>query len=97
MTGWRLRMALARGRVERVEVWVLRGSGYAVRVLGVDGGLQFFEPAGGARLWPALAPLKARLRRCGVRQLLLLQRESHDEIIGRPVPHAPDPGLSLRL
>jgi hypothetical protein len=37
------------------------------------------------------------LRRCGVRQVLLLQPESHDEIIGRPVMREADPGLMLCL
>ena len=97
MRPWQLRIALLCGRVRHVEVLALRCCGYRVQAIAVDGRRTTVECARGRALWPGLAMLKARLRRCGVRQLLLLQPESHDEIIGRPGLREPDPGLWLRL
>jgi hypothetical protein len=96
MTGWQLMLAGWRGQVERVEVRSLRCSGYSAQVVLSDGSRQVLV-AGEATLWPSLARLKARLRSCGVRQMLLLQPESHDEIIGRPALRQADPGLWVPL
>ncbi|MFI8747314.1 hypothetical protein ACIGKL_19405 [Pseudomonas sp. NPDC077186] len=43
----------------------------------------------------ALAPLKRRLRQCGVDALYLLQSEAHDEITARPA--LPQGHARLRL
>jgi hypothetical protein len=51
----------------------------------------------GVHLWPSLPALKARLRCCGVRRIVLLQRHSHDEIIGRPGLQVADSGLFMPL
>jgi len=97
MKPWQLNIAVLCGRVRRVEVLALRCCGYKVQVVTRAGGLRTVEYAPGRALWPELALLKARLRRCGVRQVLLLQTQSHDEIIGRPHLLEPDPGQWLVL
>jgi hypothetical protein len=97
MKPWQLRLAVLFGRVGRVEVLALRSCGYKVRVVFHTGDVHTLEYESERRFWPGLGLLKARLRRCGVRQVLLLQPESHDEIIGRPVMHEADPGLMLCL
>jgi hypothetical protein len=45
----------------------------------------------------ALAPLKRRLRECGVDALFLPQTEAHDEIIARPALPQAHSGLRLPL
>lgn len=97
MNAWQLSVALVFGRVRHVEVLALRCCGYQVRVVGQAGAVRTLDYASGQALWPNLALLKLRLRRCGVRQVLLLQPESHDEIIGRPALLEDDPGLWVRL
>lgn len=97
MTPWQLSIAVLRGRVSHVEVRTLRCCGYQVRVVSQAGSMRTLEYASGRPLWPGLALLKARLRRCGVRQMLLLQPESHDELIGRAELLEPDPGLWIKL
>lgn len=97
MKPWQLSVAVVCGRVCHVEVLALRCCGYKVRVVGKAGGVRTLAYAPGRVLWPELASLKARLRRCGVRQMLLLQSESHDEIIARPELLEPDPGLWIKL
>ncbi|PTS86740.1 hypothetical protein DBR00_01460 [Pseudomonas sp. HMWF032] len=97
MKSWQLSVALICGRVRHVEVLTLRCCGYQVRVVSRAGSARMLDYAVGRSLWPNLALLKMRLRRCGVRQVLLFQPESHDEIIGRPVLLEADPGLWLRL
>jgi hypothetical protein len=97
MKPWQLSVAVLRGRVRHVEVRTLRCCGYQVRVVSQAGSVRTLEYASGRPLWPGLALLKARLRRCGVRQMLLLQPESHDEIIGRPGLVEMDPGLWISL
>jgi hypothetical protein len=90
---WReLRVAWRAGSVLRIEVLVLRAAGYRARAL----------CAGGRRHWLgppslALAPLKRRLRQCGVDALYLLQSEAHDEIIARPALRQAHAGLRLPL
>ena len=96
MTRLQLMLARWQGRIARVEVRSLRCSGYAAQVCLADGRREVFAAAGGA-LWTSLPLLKARLRRCGVREVLLFQPESHDEIIGRPALQQADPGLRLPL
>lgn len=85
------------GRVRHVEVLTLRCCGYKVQVVSQAGSVRTLEYAPGRPLWPGLALLKTHLRRCGVRQMLLLQAESHDELIGRPELLEPDPGLWIKL
>ncbi|WP_289239684.1 hypothetical protein [Pseudomonas sp. FEMGT703P] len=97
MKPWQLSVAVLFGRVRRVEVLTLRCCGYKVQVISRSGRVRTLEYASGRQLWPGLAMLKARLRGCGIRQMLLLQPESHDEIIGRPVLLEPDPGLRITL
>jgi len=97
MKAWQLSIAVWRGRVRHVEVCALRCCGYQVRVVGQAGSVQVLEFVPGRLLWPGLALLKSRLRRCGVRQMVLLQPESHDEIIGRAALLEPDPGLWISL
>lgn len=97
MRPWQLSVALLCGRVCRVEVLALRCCGYRVQAVSRDGRISVVSYAGGREPWPGLALLKVRLRRCGVRQVLFLQPESHDEIIGRPPMGEPDPGLWMRL
>jgi len=97
MSPWQLRGALLLQQVDRVEVLALRCSGYAVQVIAADGRAQALLPAVGGRLWPSLSALKARLRGCGVRRILLLERQTHDEIISRPSLHAADPGMPMPL
>lgn len=97
MKPWQLSIAVLCGQVRHVEVLTLRCCGYKVQVVGKAGGVRTLEYAPGRALWPGLALLKARLRRCGVRQMLLLQPESHDEIIARPALLEPDPGLWIKL
>lgn len=97
MKPWQLSVALACGRVRQVEVLTLRCCGYQVRVVSQAGQVRTLDYTTGRALWPNLALLKMRLRRCGVRQVLLLQPESHDEIIGRPALLEGDPGLWLPL
>lgn len=97
MGTWQLRLALVCRQVSRVDVWIVRGAGCAVRVLTRDGQVHALCPSAPQRLWPAWPPLKACLQRCGVRQVILRQPESHDEIIGRPVMLEADPGLSVPL
>ncbi|SCW60362.1 hypothetical protein SAMN05216370_2070 [Pseudomonas peli] len=97
MKPWQLSVAVLFGRVRRVEVLTLRCCGYKVQVISRAGRVRTLEYAPGRQLWPGLAMLKARLRGCGIRQMLLLQPESHDEIIGRPVLLEPDPGLWITL
>jgi hypothetical protein len=97
MKPWQLSIAVLCGRVRHVEVLTLRCSGYKVQVVSKAGDVRTLEYASGRALWPGLALLKARLRRCGVQQMLLLQPESHDEIIGRPALLEPDPGLWIKL
>ncbi|MBU1859611.1 MAG: hypothetical protein KKD30_06600 [Gammaproteobacteria bacterium] len=97
MKPWQLSIAVLCGRVSRVEVLALRCCGYSVRVVFRAGTVHTLEYAAGLPLWPGLALLKDHLRRCGMRQMLLLQPESHDEIIGRPELLEPDPGLWLAL
>jgi hypothetical protein len=97
MSPWQLRAALLLRQVERVEVLALRSSGYAVQVITADGRVQALLPAVGGRLWPSLSALKARLRCCGVRRILLLERHTHDEIIGRPSLQVADPGMPMLL
>jgi hypothetical protein len=94
---WQLRWLVCCGRVERVEVLALRCCGYAVRI-GLRAGQahQLQRPFGGA-MWHSLPALKGVLRSCGVRQILLLQPECHDEIIGRPLLQGADPGLPVQL
>lgn len=94
---WQLSIAVLCRRVCCVEVLALRCCGYQVRVATRAGALHRLEYVTGRSLWPGLALLKARLRRCGVRQVLLLQPQSHDEIIGRPQLLEADPGLWIRL
>lgn len=97
MKGWQLNIAVRCGWVARVEVLALRCCGYQVRVILHTGRVRVFGCAPGGLLWPALALLKTHLRRCGVRQVLLLQPENHDEIIGRPALIGKDPGLWIRV
>lgn len=97
MKPWQLSIAVLRGRVRHVEVRTLRCCGYQVRVVSQAGSVRTLEYGAGSSLWPGLALLKARLRRCGVRQMLLLQPESHDELIGRAELLEPDPGLWIEL
>ncbi len=97
MKPWQLSVALMCGRVRHVEVLTLRCCGYQVRVVSQSGQVRTLDYAAGRALWPNLALLKMRLRRSGVRQVLLLQPESHDEIIGRPALLGGDPGLWLPL
>lgn len=97
MRPWQLKIALLCGRVSRVEVLALRCCGYRVHAISQAGHLQIVEYAPGQALWPGLALLKAHLRRCGVRHVLMRLPESHDEIIGRPLLLDADPGLWLRL
>jgi hypothetical protein len=97
MNGWQLRWAMCWRRVERVEVVALRCCGYAVRLALRDGSLRELTHSSGRTLWPSLPALKRWLRGCGVRQVVLLQPEYHDEIIARPVMVQADPGLLLRL
>lgn len=94
---WQLCVAVVCGRVRRVEVLALRCSGYHVRVVMRDGAVRAVHFAAGRSLWPAMPVVKSRLLRCGVRKVLLLQPESHDEIIGRPVLLKADPGLWMPL
>ncbi|MHA6492759.1 DUF6482 family protein [Pseudomonas borbori] len=96
MTPFQLRLALLFRRPARVEVLSLRSSGYRARVIHMDESSSEFV-AGHARLWLSLEGLKSRLRRCGVRQVLLLQPQAYDEIISRPMIEEPDPGLWLPL
>lgn len=94
---WQLRLLVCCRRVERVEVLALRCCGYAVRVALRAGRVRELQrPCGGA-LWPSLPALKSVLRSCGVRQVVLLQPECHDEIIGRPMLQGADPGLLVPL
>ncbi|WP_300656166.1 DUF6482 family protein [Pseudomonas sp.] len=97
MSLWQLRIALLWRQVERVEVLAVRCSGYAVQVIAADGGVQALLPVAGGRLWPSLPALKVRLRCCGVRRMVLVQRHSHDEIIGRPALQVADTGLLMPL
>lgn len=97
MSPWQLRAALLLRQVERVEVLSLRSCGYAVQVITVDGRVQALLPTVGGRLWPSLSALKGRLRSCGVRRILLLERQTHDEIIGRPSLYVADPGMPMLL
>ncbi len=97
MKPWQLSIAMLCGQVTRVEVLALRSCGYRVRVVTRTNGMLTLDYAPRRAQWPGLALLKTRLRRCGVRRVLLLQPESHDEIIGRPELLAPDPGLWLPL
>ncbi|MDA7085463.1 DUF6482 family protein [Pseudomonas sp. SA3-5] len=97
MSLWQLRIALLWRQVERVEVVAVRCSGYAVQVIALDGGVQALLPVAGVRLWPSLPALKVRLRCCGVRRMVLVQRHSHDEIIGRPALQVADSGLLMPL
>jgi hypothetical protein len=97
MKPWQLSIAVLSGRVRHVEVLTLRCCGYKMQVVSRAGALRTLEYASGCALWPGLAALKACLRRCGVRQMLLRLPESHDEIIGRPELLEPDPGLWIRL
>ncbi|HUE93002.1 hypothetical protein [Pseudomonas sp.] len=80
-----------------MDIWVVRGVGYAVRVVTRDGQVHALCPQVPQRLWPTWPPLKLRLRCCGVRQVVLHQAESHDEIIGRPAMLEADPGLAMPL
>jgi hypothetical protein len=97
MKPWQLRIALFCGRISRVEVLSLRCCGYGVQAITQAGHVRAINYAAGRALWPGLELIKVRLRRCGVRQVLFLQPESHDEIIGRPKRLGSDPGLWLRL
>ncbi|HZX17033.1 MAG TPA: DUF6482 family protein [Pseudomonas sp.] len=97
MKPWQLSIAVLRGHVNHVEVRTLRCCGYKVQVVSKTGSVRTLEYASGRPLWPGLALLKACIRRCGVQQMLLLQSESHDEIIGRPALLEPDPGLWIKL
>jgi hypothetical protein len=97
MSPWQLRIALLWRQVERVEVFAVRCSGYAVQVIAADSCAQALLPVAGVHLWPSLPALKARLRCCGVRRIVLLQRHSHDEIIGRPGLQVADSGLFMPL
>ena len=97
MGAWQLRLALICRQVRQVDVWGVRGAGYAVRVVTRDGQAHALYPPGSQRLWPAWPSLKARLQRCGVRQVILRQAQSHDEIIGRPAMAEADPGLAMPL
>jgi hypothetical protein len=94
---WQLCVAMVCGRVHRVEVLALRCSGYHVRAVMCDGAVSTVQFAAGRSMWPAMPVVKSRLLRCGVRKVLLLQPESHDEIIGRPVLLTADPGLWMPL
>mgnify|MGYP006168439467 CR=1 FL=1 len=94
---WQLWLALVCRQVRQVDVWAVRGAGYAVRVATRDGRVHALCPPMPQRLWPTWPPLKARLQRCGVRQVVLHQPQSHDEIIGRPVRVEADPGLVMPL
>lgn len=95
MKAWQLRVAVLCGRVSHVEVLTLRSCGYRVQVVTRAGDVHTLMYAAGRPFWPELAQAKDCLRRCGVQQVLLLQTESHDEIIGRPRMLEPDPGLWL--
>lgn len=97
MQPWQLKIALFCGRISRVEVLSLRCCGYRVQAITQVGQVRAINYAAGRPLWPGLELIKVRLRRSGVRQVLFLQPESHDEIIGRPKRLEPDPGLWLRL
>lgn len=97
MKPWQLSIAVLCGQVNRVEVLALRTCGYRVRVVTQGKGVLALDYSPRRPLWPGLALLKVRLRRCGVRRVLLLQPESHDEVIGRPMLLTPDPGLWLPL
>lgn len=97
MGAWQLRLALICRQVRQVDIWAVRGAGYAVRVATRDGQVYALCPQVPQRLWPTWPPLKARLRRYGVRQVVLHQPQSHDEIIGRPVRGEADPGLVMPL
>ena len=96
MNGWQLRLALRRGRVSRIEVLLLRG-GCVARIYTRDQRAQLLGSPGGGRIWPNLPALRGRLRRAGARQIVLLQPEVHDELIGRPAMLRADPGLTLAL
>lgn len=90
---WReLRAAWRAGSVLRIEVLVLRAVCYRARALCADGRRPWLGPPS-----LALAPLKRRLRQCGVDALYLLQSEAHDEIIARPALHQGHAGLRLPL
>jgi hypothetical protein len=97
MKPWQLSIAVLCGRVSHVEVLALRCCGYKAQVVSRAGRKRALDYAVGRPLWPGMALLKARLRRCGISRVLLLQPESHDEIIGRPVMQQADPGLWLPL
>lgn len=97
MKPWQLYVALVCGRVSRIEVVALRCCGYQVRALLSSGRYRTVSYAEDRVLWPSMGVIKARLQRYGVRQLLLLQPESHDEIIGRPALREADPGLWLAV
>lgn len=97
MNAWQLRWALCWRRVVRVEIVALRCCGYAVRVALRNGRIRALLHPSGQAMWPSLTALKALLRGCGVRQVVLLQPECHDQIIGRPLLRDADPGLVLRL
>lgn len=90
---WReLRAAWRAGNVLRLEVLVLRAAGYRARALCADGRRHWLGPPS-----LALAPLKRRLRQCGVDALYLLQSEAHDEITARPALPQACSGLRLPL
>ena len=62
---WQLWLALVCRQVRQVDVWAVRGAGYAVRVATRDGRVHALCPPMPQRLWPTWPPLKARLQRCG--------------------------------
>lgn len=97
MNLWQLRWALCCRRVQRVEIVALRCCGYVVRVGLRQGAVRELRQSSGRALWPSLPALKSQLRSCGLRQVVLLQPECHDEIIGRPAMGEADPGLLLPL
>ena len=97
MNAWQLRLALCLRQVLRVEIVALRCCGYAVRVELRRGAVRELLHPSGRALWPSLPALKRLLHSCGVRQVVLLQPECHDEIIGRPVMQEKDAGLLLQL
>ncbi|MCQ4261377.1 DUF6482 family protein [Stutzerimonas stutzeri] len=89
-----LRIALCRGRVERVELHGLRCCGYSAWVVERSGCRRQFGD-GQRNVWIDLGSLKRVLRACGVLEVYWRQPVSHDEMIGRPA--AVEFGLGLRM
>ncbi len=89
-----LRIALFRGRIERVELHGLRCCGYSAWVVERSGRRRQFAD-GQRNVWSDQGSLKRELRACGVREVYWRQPVSHDEMIGRPA--AVESGFGLRM